>query len=158
MAREHTKIYLSVWDDDDFTALSAHQQWTYWALCMSPDLSYCGVLPNLPKRTAALASDQNPRKVQAALEVLARQRFIVMDDETDEVLVRAHIRRDGVLKQPNIIRAMNKAFDKVRSEALRKVICEEVARAIEEGFPEGFAEPFAKAFAEGFAHDLIEGL
>lgn len=59
MAREHARIYLSAWDDDDFLALSQVEQWAYWALLSSPDLSWCGVAPLLPQRLAKLSRDGN---------------------------------------------------------------------------------------------------
>lgn len=163
MARDHARILLTVWDDEDFTALTAHQQWTYWALCISPDLSYCGIVPNLPKRLAQLASDQDPRKIAKAIEALHEHRFVIPDYDTDELLIRSHIRHDGIIKRPNIIRAMNKAFAKVHSPILRDVITSEVARAIDETYGIEGREAFAKrkhyfdAFAEGFAKEFLEG-
>lgn len=160
MARDHVKMWLDVQDDAEFCKLTAQQQWAYWALLLSRDLSYVGVVPLLPKRFAPLAADQNARTITQAIKALADAGFVAVDNDTDEVLVKAHIRRDGILKQPNVIRAMNKAYDRVHSDRLRELIRDEVRRGIAERWPEGFtegsAEPFRKALAEGFAEPFTE--
>jgi hypothetical protein len=40
MARDHARIYLSIWESTDFTGLTISEQWTYFALISSPDLSW----------------------------------------------------------------------------------------------------------------------
>lgn len=158
MSRDYAKLYVSLADDDDFLSLNSHSQWLYTWLCLSRDLSYCGVLPYLPKRFVPLASDMTERKTVAAFRELSDKRFVVIDRSTDEVLVRSYVRRDGFLRIPNVVRAMNKAFDRVHSEEIREVVYEELARALDETFPEAIPEPTAKALREGFAEPLVEGL
>lgn len=40
MARDHARIYLSIWESTDFTGLTISEQWTYFALISPPDLSW----------------------------------------------------------------------------------------------------------------------
>ena len=157
MAREHARIYLSAWDDDDFLALTQAEQWAYWALLSSPDLSWCGVAPLLPQRLAKLSRDGNAAKISRALAGLEAQRFILIDSETVEVAVRTFVRHDGVMKQPNVLCAAIKAWGKVHSEPIREALRDEFRRAYVEGFPEGFGEGFGKAFTRSFAKGFPEG-
>ena len=150
MAREHARILLSIWDDPDFLALRHVDQWTYFAMLSHRDLSWCGVAPLLPQRYATLAADLTATKVRAALDRLTRARFVVMDDNTAEIAARTFVRHDGIMKQPNVIIAALKAWDKVHSEAIREAIRQEFARAYAEGFPEGFPEGFHKSFGRAF--------
>jgi len=157
MARDHARIHLSIWDDPDFLALPVAQQWTYLALAASPFLSYCGVHPLVPAKIAERAGDMTERKVSAALRGLADARFIVPDPSTAELAIRTYVYWDGVLKMPNVVRAMNRAYAKVMSELLRGVIRDETHRAIWRTFPDGPPEGVAKAIDEGFAEGFREG-
>lgn len=162
MARDHARIWLSIWDNPDFTALTTAEQNMYFKICSSPDLSYCGVALLLPKRYSRLSADSTDRATAKHIESLAAHRFLVLDDDTAEMCVRTYIRYDGILKQPNVIRAMNKAFDRVQSEPIRHTIMEEVGHAIDHTYPEGFRldrhKAVVQAIAEGFAKGFVEGL
>lgn len=132
MARDHARLLVSIWTDEDFTRLTSAQQLTYLSLISSPDLSWCGVLPLLPQRLALLSSDATDRKVRANLAALEAQRFVVMDEVTAEILVRSYVRHDNLLRQPNVVKAMVKALQKVHSERLQRVVLAELNRAYHE--------------------------
>lgn len=157
MARDHARIYLSIWESTDFTGLTISEQWTYFALISSPDLSWCGVAPLLPQRLSMLARDAGAAKVSRALTGLDAAGFIIIDPDTAEIAVRTFVRHDGVMKQPNVLCAAIKAWDKVHSATIRSAIRGEFARAYAEGFPEGFREGFGKAFAKSFPKGFPEG-
>jgi len=157
MARDHARIHLSVWDDPEFVALTTPQQWTYFALCASRQLSYCGVHPLVPAHLAKRSRDMTERKVAAALSGLEVGRFVVIDEDTAEIAVRTYVYHDGILKMPNVVRAMNAAFARVMSVTLRAVIVDEVTRAIWRTFPDGPPDGIAKALREGFAEGFAEG-
>lgn len=157
MARDHARLYLSVWDSDDFTNLTMAEQWTYWALLSSPDLSWCGVAPLLPQRLARLSRDGQAAKISRALAGLAAKSYVLIDQDTAEVAVRTYVRHDGVMKQPNVLCASIKAWGKVHSEPIREAIRKEFGKGYVEGFPEGFPEGFGKAFERAFAKGFPEG-
>lgn len=158
MARDHALIFVSIWEDPDFVALKSGEQSAYFKLISSRDISYCGVLPYLPKRIARLAADTTERQIVQAMARLADARFVVIDHDTDELLVRSYVRHDGILKMPNVVRAMNKAWERVHSEHLRQVIYEETVRAIDEQFPTELPKGLRDALAEGFAEPFLEGI
>ena len=132
MARDHARILVSIWSDPDFTALDPAEQHAYLMLLSSPDLSYCGVLDLVPERYAGRAAGLTTRRFRAALDGLAKRRFVVVDDRTGEVLVRSYVRHDGVLKVPNVAKAMTKALMRTHSAKLRQVVVDELARAMRE--------------------------
>lgn len=155
--RDHARIQLSIWDDPDFIALTCAQQIVYLALTSSPDLSYAGVLPLLPGRIARCSRDLTKAKVTTGMRELEAARFLVIDDETDEVLVRSYVRHDGIVKQPNVLAGSIKAWARVRSTAIRKAILDEYRRAFTEGFPEGFKEGYLRALHRSFPEGFPEG-
>ena len=128
MARKHARLMLSIWEDREFTALSPTEQGVYFGLCSSRDLSWCGVAPLLPKRLVRNARGLTERKVSAALDRLNHDRFIVIDSATDELAIRTFIRHDEVMRQPNVVKAMANALDRVHSDHLVDVIVDELAR------------------------------
>ncbi len=163
MAREHARIYLTIWDDPSWKSLTSVQQLAYLALTSSADLSYCGVAPLIPARYQDLSHDMTARKFMSAIDGLEAKKYVVTDRETLEVLVRSYVRYDGLLKMPNVTKAMVRALHKVHSTHLRDVITDELGRFYRErpsengwkGFadldPEGFAEVVAKGSGKGSA-------
>ena len=156
MARDHARLLVSIWDQDDFKSLTSVQQRTYFALISSRDLSYCGVHPLIPARLCT-ASDLTERKILTAIDALAAARFVILDRDTAEVCIRTYVRHDGILKMPNVVRAMNKAWAKVYSPMIRESIQHELAVGLAEAFPNGISEGMCRAIAEGFGKGFVEG-
>ena len=158
MARDHARLLVSVWTDMAWKSLTSAQQHVYCALISSPDLSYCGVLPYIPARFKGLSSDMTERRFTQAVQGLAAANFVVVDTATAEILVRSYVRHDGLLKQPNVTKALVKAVQRVHSETIRSSIEVELVRLLAEqptaagwkGFAaldqDGFANLHAKAF------------
>lgn len=156
MARKHARILVSIWDDEDFVALTAVQQVVYFAVLSSKDLSWCGVNPLLPQRFAGIACDITERRALAAFDVLAERRFLIADHDTAEVAARTFVRHDDILQQPNVTKAMGRAIGLVRSHTIREAIIAELTRAHRElpdakgwgslrlAYPELFAEVIGK--------------
>lgn len=135
MAREFAKIKPSIWQDDDFRALPPTAQHLYFVVLTDPDLSYCGVADWRPKRIAPKASGWTVDDISAAGAILTDARLLVIDESTEEVLVRSFLRHDGVMAHNKLcVSAMN-AFSAVASNTLRGVIVHELNRLKLE-FPE----------------------
>src|SRR5690606_238647 len=62
------------------------------------------------------------------LAALIAARFIVVDSDTEEVLVRSFIRNDGVLKQPNVFKNALRCAEGVESQAIRSALAVELRR------------------------------
>lgn len=133
MARDHARIRLDIWADDDFRDLPALSQWLYLHLLTSSSLNFCGVTDWRPARIAALADDLGPYDVEFAATFLEDGQFIVVDRDTEEVLIRSFIKHDGLLRSPNVTKALVKSHAAVGSGALRAVVIDQLTRLKEKG-------------------------
>lgn len=140
MARDHARIHVAIWSDEDFRALPTNAQNMWFTLLSQPRLSYCGVLDYLPTRLARLSKDATAAKVNRAVGILEAADFAFTDAETGELLLRSFVRHDGLLTQPNVTKAMAKDYEAVLSDSLRLVIEAELTRAHQ-------ADPEAKGWA-----------
>lgn len=140
MARDHARIYVSIWSDEDFRALPCAAQHMWFTLLSQPRLSYCGVLDYLPTRLARLTGKATVRSVTSAVATLEEHDFAATDAETGELLLRSFVRHDGLLAQPNVTKAMAKDYEAVLSDQLRLTIEAELTRAHRE-------DPEAKGWA-----------
>jgi hypothetical protein len=128
MPREYARVKLSVWDDDDFRTLSPQAQHLYFVLLTSPKLDYCGVTDWRPGRIAALAGGWSIGDVETAAAELSARLYLVVDEETEEVLIRSFVRNDGLMDQPNMAVSMKTAHGGVASSALRQIVIHELVR------------------------------
>ncbi|MCS4277382.1 hypothetical protein M2390_002588 [Mycetocola sp. BIGb0189] len=142
MAREHANIRLDIWNDDDFRALSESAQLLYLKLLTSATLSYAGVADWRPPRVAALSGGGTAAAVRAAADELEAGLFVVVDEDTEEILIRSFLKHDGLLNKPNVTKAMVTAFGQVASARLRGVVVFQLQR-LSEQFPDwrGFSLP-----------------
>jgi hypothetical protein len=148
MAREFAKVRLSIWDDDDFRDITPAEQHLYFVLLTSYELTYCGVGDWRPARIAGHAKGWAAEQVVATAAGLIEKLYLVVDDATEEVLVRSFIRHDEILKQPKMAIAMARAHAKVASSTLRGVIVHELNRLHAE-------EPDLKGWSEKAVLDLL---
>lgn len=140
MARSYGKLYVSIWDHTgDFITLTAGAQRLYHFFVSHPQLSACGLLPLQPKKWARFAADLTERSVRKALAELVAQRYVLVDEATEEVLVRTYVLHDGGVRTPNIEKAIRRAIDGIESQPLRDAAEEELGRAIRELIKESIA-------------------
>ncbi len=132
MARDFGQVRLSIWNDDDFIDLTPAAQHLYIVLLSSPGLSWVGVNDWRPGRLCSRANGWSKRDVIQAAGELARALFIVIDPDTEEVLVRSFVRNDGFMKQPNLATSMARSFAVVGSRKLQGIIVHELQRLKEE--------------------------
>ncbi|MFI9463827.1 hypothetical protein [Streptomyces xiamenensis] len=128
MARGHARIASTIWEDADFLALTTDQQHLYLFLLGQPNLSHAGVLPLTYRRWARKASGLAARDLEDRMGALHTARFVVADEDTEEVLIRTFVRNDGVWKQPRMMGAMVAAAAEIESRALRAALLVEVLR------------------------------
>lgn len=128
MAREKASINIDIWSDDDFRDLTDAAQSLYFKLTTHPKLDYCGVTEFHPGRLAAMSREMTADDVMIAAQELSGQYFIVVDQGTDEVLVRSFVRWDGLLKQPRLAVSAAKAYGAIASNKIRAVVVHELAR------------------------------
>ncbi len=128
MARDHARILVSIWNDDDFRDLDVPGQHLYLLLATHPHLSYCGHMDWWPGRLAALTRGVDEEHVYGAVKTLIDAEFVLLDTQTSELLVRSYVRYDGVMDRPNMGKAMCTALGRVTSREVREAVERELGR------------------------------
>lgn len=147
--RTYAQILVTIWTNDEWTDLTAAAQHLYLTLISHSTLTYAGVGDWRPNRLAALAADLTQNDVIAAGVELVEHRFIVIDNDTEEYLVRSFVKNDGVMKQPNLATAMARDYAGIASKTIRGVIVHELKRLKE-------AQPELKGWGSEEALRLLE--
>lgn len=132
MARDHARVKTSIWDDPDFIALRVNEQHLYLALMSNKGLSRAGVVDYIPSRFDKLAADLTAPKFIRAISGLSAARFVVLDERTQELLLRSYVRHDGVLDRVNMGKAVGTAFEAIVSVRIRRAIGDELARLMKD--------------------------
>ncbi|YCK35154.1 hypothetical protein ACNF49_14025 [Actinomadura sp. ATCC 39365] len=128
MARNHARLFASIWNDDDFLALPPRPQRMYMFLISQQDLQHCGVIALRERRWSRGAAGMTVEDVRADLDLLAERWFVVIDDETEELLVRSLMRRDKVYAQPNVFKAAADQIRALSSPVIKAVLLDELRR------------------------------
>lgn len=140
MARSEARIHTAIWSDLDFLRLGPGAQRMFLFLISQPDMTHAGVLALRERRWSRTAAELDVATVEAELEELREARFVVVDEDTEELLVRSFMRHDGVHRQPNVLRAAVRAIGEVTSLAILAALVPEIERmAATEGLPEASA-------------------
>ncbi|KXT55591.1 hypothetical protein Y710_18565, partial [Gordonia sp. QH-12] len=185
MPREFAKAWFSMFTDDDFACQDSGDKWLYMVLLGQPALNYAGVQPMNMRRWQRAMRDvsgtvPSEAEMHVRLNRMERRRYVFVDPDTGETLVRTFMRSDGVARQPNVLKSALRALAHVESPKLASVLASELdqlvmpevksdkvaddiaalngaARTHLEGLAEGFAEPFPEPFPEGLPEPLAEG-
>lgn len=128
MARKYANILTAIWRKEEFRALTAEEQRVYLQLTSQPDISAAGVLPLSLTRWSAQARNTTPATVMAAIEGLARGRFVMYDTRTEELLVRSFIRWDGGYTNSKRKPVIREAVQEVESPMIRRALAAELRR------------------------------
>lgn len=129
MPRSEGRIKVRIWDDPDWVALPIDGQWLYQLFISQAQFNHAGILP-IPRRMwSNLAADADTAaRITAALDVLIERRFVAIDDDTDELLVRTYIRNDVQDGPPGTFRSAMQHAMAVRSRKLRAILYAELLR------------------------------
>lgn len=149
MARDRANINTGIWTDDDWRELTRDEHWLYVAMLTSPTLSYAGVADWRPGRIASNAAATTAADVERIGADLQGKRFLFIDADTEEALVRSFLRHDGLLKQPKLAVSMVNAYGAISSKKIRRVVINELQRIHAE-------HPDWKAFEVEKVKDLLK--
>jgi hypothetical protein len=166
---KYGKLWFRIWSDDDFTALDSRAQQLYFLLISYPTRTYAGVLPMTLNRWARATKDNTIANVTAALKQLAARRFVVVDWDTEEVLLRTFIRNDEVPKQANIMKSALDSAEHIQSPKLRWALYYELLNQPDDKAPHrteeaanklvaGLQEPVPEPLTEGLTEPLTQPL
>lgn len=156
MAREHARILCTIWSPgDDFRQRTPDAQRLYFLVLSQRELNNAGVIPLMVSKWARCSASTTVEDIEKALSELEDNRYVVVDRETDEVLVRTFVRNDGIAKQPNMLKSALRAAGQIESESIRHALARELLRL---GHPDATKKAFEldpgtrrEGFAEGIA-------
>ena len=130
MSRKYAEVQVAIWDEADFIALDEDAQRLYFVLMTRIDLSLAGVISWNPGRIAQLAKNSTSASITKAAKKLEMARFVVIDRDTDECLIRTQVRHDGVLSRgPKLAGGVLTAWRAIYSRKLKSIVASEVHKA-----------------------------
>ena len=141
MARDYARIKVAIWNDPDWRNLSLPAQGLYHSFLTSPAISLAGVSDWRPNRIAAKSRGATADIVRALAAELqdgpkadgsGPARFVIVDEDTEEILVRSFVRHDELLKSPNMTKSMCNAHGAIASPLLQEWVTWEAWRGIRE--------------------------
>ncbi|EHI13169.1 hypothetical protein [Mycolicibacterium thermoresistibile] len=105
--REYAKNLFAQWSDEDFCNQPIFDKLLFQVICGQRTVNTAGVFPiNYTRwRKAMRDGDQEPTDAQLteALHRMEQRRFIYIDENTGEGLIRSRVRRDELDKQPTVL-------------------------------------------------------
>ena len=132
MAREYARYLTKTHRDDDWRRLTSLQHDAYMALTSCEDITWAGVVTYAPSRFVGFSADMaNEKKVEKTWAELAERGYLVIDKRAGELLIRTFVKHDNVIAKPNLTRAFCTAYEKVRSDVIRRAIDAELGKLYE---------------------------
>lgn len=128
MARDYARIMTAIWTNQDFRNLREPEQRMYLLLVTQADISAAGVLPLRLPRWARMSSSSSPEALADVLKALEAGRFIVVDWDEGELLIRSFIRWDGGFNNPKRRPVIVRAAEEVVSPSISRHLVTEFAR------------------------------
>jgi hypothetical protein len=125
MGRSQANLKLDVFEG--LRGLSKDAKLLYFALLVEPTVNQAGI-GALRERLWAKDVELTAAETEKALRELDGKRYVLVDYDTEEVLVRTLIRNDGVAEKPNLLRAACRAAVLLGSPRLRVVLAEELRK------------------------------
>lgn len=127
-ARDHGRLPCKIWNDKSFRALPRTAQAMYAQLQSDRDVNNAGVLPLQVAKWAGGCDETTEEQVWSDLGALSIGGWIVVDRDTFEVLLRTHLRDDGLLKHKYIFQNALRCAEAAASSDIRKALAIELYR------------------------------
>lgn len=125
MTRQYATFDCGMWDDPDgFSSLTAGAQRTYFMLVTQKDIAACGTLPLTLRRWSATCAEKD---VTGWIGELVERRYVLVDEDSEELLVRTFIRWDGGYKHAKRVQAVIASALAIRSQSIRSAALSELA-------------------------------
>lgn len=128
MPRDFAQLRQDMWSDDDWRSLTVPAQHLYMLLLSDPKLSYCGVTAWHAGRIAQRSAETTGRDVLLAAAELSDRHFVIIDEDTEEVLIRSYLKHDPLMKNPRLAVTMAKDFGSVASNKIRAAVVWELQK------------------------------
>lgn len=150
VARSYGALKVSMWEPgSDFRQLSPMAQWAYTMLLSQPQITNLGLLAFTPEKWVRLANGLTAPHMEAAIGELEEHRYLLIDRETGDLLVRTFIKHDRVFAQPALTTNARSLIRSVESDTIRNYLIERHPWLIEtdwnktkiETYEDGYVEP-----------------
>lgn len=128
MTRDHAALQHRIWLDKDFTSQDPDAMLLYAFLLSQSDLNYAGVLHLRPRQWARKLPTLGEDRIRSAVKELAGNRFVLVDEDTEELLIRTFVRNDDLWKMPRMLELAVKQARAIESKALREAFGSELLR------------------------------
>src|SRR5690348_2370174 len=128
MARSFAAVFHRIWADPEWRALDVDAQHLYLLLISQDNLNLAGVLPLQIRKWSKCVHGWDEKVVADALDRLRADHFVVLDDDTEEVLVRTFVRNSGAYKTPGMLTSILKFAESIHSPGLRRVLAVELGK------------------------------
>lgn len=128
MARTIARLQVATLEDPDFQALTINAQWTYWIILQQQRLTLAGSIDLRPSRWATAATNANADQITEGITELVEHRYVIVDDDTEELLVRTFVRHDLDTSRlsKNTIKGFWSAWAGIYSADLRAAVVAEI--------------------------------
>jgi hypothetical protein len=114
--------------DGDFIELSVGAKAVFEILRTQPGIQACGVLALTLRRWSRVLNDADRPRLSEWLNELIAARFIMVDKDTEELLVRTFAKWDGGYKNPKRRLSVVASANAVQSESLRAALRVELGK------------------------------
>lgn len=128
MSREHAALQHRIWRDQDFTRQDPDAILLYLFLLSQQDLSYAGSLHLRPRQWARSLPTLGEDRIRAAVDRLTANRYVLVDEDTEELLIRTFVRNDELWKMPRMLELAVKQAARIESDRLREAFGAELLR------------------------------
>lgn len=132
MPRSEARLFNAIWKDREWRSFPVSARHLYSLLLTQDDLTYCGLIPLREARWSRVGT-VSVASVRDDLGTLTAARYVVVDRDTDELLVRSLARRDRVLLQPQLWNPFADSVRQIISADIRVAMLAEMVRCRSEG-------------------------
>jgi hypothetical protein len=96
------------------------------------DINHAGVMHLRVSKWAKRCITTTEDDIRERLDILTAAAYVVIDEYTEELLVRSFLRNDGIVKQPNMVKAALRMAEAVESPMIRRTLADEIERLDEQ--------------------------
>lgn len=154
--RNYGRFTTTMHRDDDFRALTLSQQGAYYLLGLQGEITAAGVLSLTLRRWSNMAEDLTPDGLADELKVLEDKGHILIDLDTEELLVVKFVKFDQGIKNEKRRPVIREAALAIASISIRHRLAHEIAAL---GYPDMASEIRGNAPSDahtGFDRDVVK--
>lgn len=126
MARNYVTNTTSLWHDPDFVALTPQQQALYQMLKGQREITAAGTLPLTVRRWTKTAASWTPELIETELRELEACGHVVIDRDTEELLVLKFVKFDGGYRNEKRRPVIIESAEAIISPRIRAALADEL--------------------------------